>query len=483
MMWVAIIYALIGSWLTYKIGRPLVRVNFDLERYNADFRYRMTRVRENAESIALYNGEPDERRRLGGRLRPHLRHLVGVHGLQQAADLAHRRSTARRQHLPDPGGQPALLRRRDPAGRADPDRQRLRLRPGLALLVRRRLARRSPTGRPPPTGSPPSARPWRAAKQRGPPRTRATSPSAPAASPGSSSGDVDVLLPNGRAPAGGRRLSASRRASGSSSRARPAAARPRSSACSPACGRSAGAGEPAGRRRASCSCRSGPTSRSARCARRSAIPTRPGLRRSGDRARRWPPASSSHLTERLDESANWSLMLSRGEQQRLAFARAVLVRPDWLFLDEATSALDEATETRLYELLRGTAAGGDAGQHRPQAQRRALPQAAPAHRPRPAPRAQRAAGAPGPTWLRRPPRGTSAAGRVRNLCASHARPRRSNRSGSFHPPETWAGRCDHCGRPELRRDFATLAAMIPAGSAPVAHLPLDLLGMRLIAQY
>ena len=65
MMWVAVVYAAIGSWLTYKIGRPLVRTNFNLERYNADFRYRMIRVRENAESIALYKGEPDEERRLG----------------------------------------------------------------------------------------------------------------------------------------------------------------------------------------------------------------------------------------------------------------------------------------------------------------------------------------------------------------------------------------------------------------------------------
>lgn len=66
MMWVAIVYAAVGSWLTYKIGRPLVRVNFDLQRYNADFRYRMVRVRENAESIALYNGEKDEERTIGG---------------------------------------------------------------------------------------------------------------------------------------------------------------------------------------------------------------------------------------------------------------------------------------------------------------------------------------------------------------------------------------------------------------------------------
>ena len=64
MMWAAIAYALVGSTATYLIGRPLVRVNFQLERYNADFRYRMVRIRENAESIALYRGEQDEQRRL-----------------------------------------------------------------------------------------------------------------------------------------------------------------------------------------------------------------------------------------------------------------------------------------------------------------------------------------------------------------------------------------------------------------------------------
>ena len=58
------------------------------------------------------------------------------------------------------------------------------------------------------------------------------------------------------------------------------------------------------------------------------------------------------LGGQLDETSHWALQLSPGEQQRIAFARALVQKPDWLFLDEATSAVDEATEARLYRLVR-----------------------------------------------------------------------------------------------------------------------------------
>ena len=59
-----------------------------------------------------------------------------------------------------------------------------------------------------------------------------------------------------------------------------------------------------------------------------------------------------HLAHNLARSENWAQLLSGGEQQRLAFARALLNKPDWLFLDEATASLPEEDQERLYVLLK-----------------------------------------------------------------------------------------------------------------------------------
>ena len=69
MVWVALVYAVLGTWLAHLIGRPLVALNFTQQKVEADFRYALVRFRENVEGIALHGGEADEKRGLVQRFR------------------------------------------------------------------------------------------------------------------------------------------------------------------------------------------------------------------------------------------------------------------------------------------------------------------------------------------------------------------------------------------------------------------------------
>ena len=60
LVWAALIYAGLGTWLAVSIGRPLVALNSARQRFEADFRYSLVHLRQNAESVALYGGEPVE---------------------------------------------------------------------------------------------------------------------------------------------------------------------------------------------------------------------------------------------------------------------------------------------------------------------------------------------------------------------------------------------------------------------------------------
>jgi putative ATP-binding cassette transporter len=65
MVWCALAYAIVGSYFTYRVGRPLIQANADLRAREADFRFLLVRMDESAEAVAIHRGEPDERHHLG----------------------------------------------------------------------------------------------------------------------------------------------------------------------------------------------------------------------------------------------------------------------------------------------------------------------------------------------------------------------------------------------------------------------------------
>ena len=346
MMWVAIAYALAGSLATYFVGRPLVRVNFMLERYNADFRYRMTRIRENAESIALYNGERDEARgleaafaRVYGTWWSNMRYTKRLswltNGYRQAAVV-----------LPIVLAAPQFFAGRIAFGVLQQTLDAFdQVQRALSWFVEfyTQLAE------------------WKAVVDRLTGFSEAmvaaklaAAETALVASPPQPKQltleDVEVRLPNGALLLEHVDLTVRQGES-------VALVGPSGSGKTTLFRVLAGLW-PFGRGRVGLP----------KDARVLFLPQKPYLpigtlkevlsypevsERYGDEACRevLDACAMGHLVPRLDETANWSLVLSGGEQQRLAFARALLYRPDWLFLDEASSALDAATERRMYALL------------------------------------------------------------------------------------------------------------------------------------
>ncbi|HLX80604.1 MAG TPA: ABC transporter ATP-binding protein/permease [Burkholderiales bacterium] len=69
LVWVAVIYAIAGTWLANVVGRPLIGINFETQRNEANFRFHLVRLRENAEGVALYHGEAGELANFRGRFR------------------------------------------------------------------------------------------------------------------------------------------------------------------------------------------------------------------------------------------------------------------------------------------------------------------------------------------------------------------------------------------------------------------------------
>jgi putative ATP-binding cassette transporter len=352
MMWAAVAYALVGSLGTYLIGRPLVRVNFMLERYNADFRYRMTRVRENAESIALYHGERDETRSLEGAFAKvydtwwanmkYTKRLSWVtNGYRQAAVV-----------LPFLLAAPAYFVGQIAFGVLQQTVDAFaQLQTALSWFV----------------DSYAQLAEWKAVVDRltGFSEVMVAAKRAAAHSKLVTSAgeprhlkveEVEVRLPNGALLLDGVNLAVGQ--------GEKVALEGPSGSGKTTLFRVLAGLWPFGRGRVSLP----------RHARILFLPQRPYLpigslkevlcypdlpERHGDEACReaLEACGLGSLAPRLRETTNWPLALSGGEQQRLAFARALLYRPDWLFLDEATSALDPPSERRMHELLRSRLSG------------------------------------------------------------------------------------------------------------------------------
>jgi putative ATP-binding cassette transporter len=350
MVWTALAYAIVGTWLTNLIGRPLVQLNFNQQRYEADFRFSLVRFRENAEGVALYHGEADElrgfRERFGhvvrnwwGIMRQQKRLTSFTAGYGQAAII-----------FPFVVAAPRYFRGEFALGGLMQTASAFgQVQDSLSYII----------------SSYTDIAEWRAVVARlAGFNTALDQVRTEAAIPGirrdEGSGlnlvDVNLALPDGRTLV--QDISLTLRPGDTALISGP------SGAGKSTLFRAIAGIWPFGRGRVSMP----PSSRVL------FLPQKPYLPLGTLRevvSYPTPPAGITDaalrealdavglplLGDRLDESANWALRLSPGEQQRIAFARALLQKPEWLFLDEATSAVDESAEERLYALLRARLPG------------------------------------------------------------------------------------------------------------------------------
>lgn len=83
MVWISLFYSIIGTYLTHKVGRKLINLNYEQQKYEADFRFAMMRVRENSESIAFYRGEQPEKLGFSNRFANVIKNFWGIMNRQK----------------------------------------------------------------------------------------------------------------------------------------------------------------------------------------------------------------------------------------------------------------------------------------------------------------------------------------------------------------------------------------------------------------
>lgn len=348
LFWAALIYAIFGTLLTNWIGRPLVPLNFNQQRYEADFRFNLVRVRENSEQIALLEGDEAERTRLLGRFGNVVSNWYALMIRQKKLTFFTASYSQAAIVFPFIMVSPAYFANLMQLGGLMQTANAFgQVQTSLSVFVTlyRSLAE------------------WQAIIQRlsgfeqsvAAARALGTTPPAIAVGRGEadtvSFKDLAVRLPNGEPLVDADDVTIGRGeqvlVSGPSGTGKSTLFRALAGVWP------FGEGEvllPKDARVMILPQR--PYFPIAPLAAAVAYPAEAGEYDPDRIAELIAAVGLPQLARRIDEEAHWNRMLSLGEQQRLGIARALLHAPDYLFLDEATASLDEAAEASLYQLLR-----------------------------------------------------------------------------------------------------------------------------------
>ena len=347
LLWAALVYAVAGTIFTHLIGRPLIALNFQQQRYEADFRFNLVRVRENSEQIALLNGERAESAGLLQRFSNVVANWMAIMSRQKKLTFLTAGYRQAAVVFPYIMVSPAYFAGAVQLGGLMQTANAFgQVQDALSVFVNiyRSLAE------------------WRAVIERlagfdhsiTAAREAATTPPvitlAPGEAPAVSISDLVVRLPQGTPLVSASKVSIKLGeqvlVSGPSGSGKSTLFRALAGVWPFGSG----------------------TITVPKNARVMILPQRPYFPIAPLAAAvAYPAGRESYdegkiaeligavglpaLADRIDEEAHWNRMLSLGEQQRLGIARALLSEPDFLFLDEATASLDEPAEAALYQLL------------------------------------------------------------------------------------------------------------------------------------